>query len=54
MKNMKGGVAVVTGGGSGLGKAIALEAARRGMRVVIADVQAEAMNAAVKELRASG
>ena len=54
MKNMKGGVAVVTGGGSGLGKAIAQEAARRGMRVVIADVQAEAMNAAVKELRASG
>ena len=29
MKNMKGGVAVVTGGGSGLGKAMALEAARR-------------------------
>jgi NAD(P)-dependent dehydrogenase (short-subunit alcohol dehydrogenase family) len=54
MKNMKGGVAVVTGGGSGLGKAIAQEAARRGMRVVIADVQAEAMNAAVEELRASG
>ena len=54
MKNMKGGVAVVTGGGSGLGKVIAQEAARRGMRVVIADVQAEAMNAAVKELRASG
>ncbi len=54
MKNMKGGVAVVTGGGSGLGKAIALEAASRGMRVVIADVQAEAMNAAVEELRASG
>ncbi len=54
MKNMKGGVAVVTGGGSGLGKAIAQEAARRGMRVVIADVQAEAMDSVVEDLRASG
>ena len=29
MKNLKGGVAVVTGGASGLGRAIAEEAARR-------------------------
>ena len=54
MKNMKDGVAVITGGGSGLGKAMADEAARRGMRVVIADVQADTMNAAVEELRKNG
>ena len=54
MKNMKDGVAVITGGGSGLGKAMAEEAARRGMRVVIADVQADTMNAAVEELRKNG
>lgn len=51
MKSMMGGVAVVTGGGSGLGRAMAQEAARRGMKVVIADVQAEAMNDVVDELQ---
>ena len=54
MKSMMGGVAVVTGGGSGLGRAMAQEAARRGMKVVIADVQAEAMNDVVDELQRSG
>jgi NAD(P)-dependent dehydrogenase (short-subunit alcohol dehydrogenase family) len=54
MMNMKGGVAVVTGGASGLGKAMAEEAARRGMKVVIADVEAGAMEQAVADLRAGG
>ena len=52
--NMKGGVAVVTGGASGLGKAMAEEAARRGMKVVVADVEAGAMEKAVADLRADG
>ena len=51
---MKGGVAVVTGGASGLGKAMAEEAARRGMKVVVADVEAGAMEKAVADLRADG
>ena len=54
MKIMNGGVAVVTGGASGLGKAMAEEAARRGMKVVIADVEAGAMEQAVTDLRANG
>ncbi len=54
MKNLKGGVAVVTGGASGLGRAIAEEAARRGMKLVIADVEAGAMEQAVADLRAGG
>lgn len=54
MMNMKGGVAVVTGGASGLGKAMAEEAARRGMKVVVADVEAGAMEKAVADLRADG
>lgn len=51
---MKSGVAVVTGGASGLGKAMAEEAARRGMKVVIADVEAGAMEQVVNDLRATG
>ena len=34
-----GGVGVVTGAGSGIGRATALELARRGMRVVVSDVR---------------
>lgn len=54
MHQFENGVAVVTGGASGLGKAFAEEAARRGMRVVIADVEAEAMDGVVGDLRARG
>ena len=35
---MRGGVAVVTGAGSGIGEGIAREASRVGMTVVLADV----------------
>jgi NAD(P)-dependent dehydrogenase (short-subunit alcohol dehydrogenase family) len=34
-------VAIVTGGGSGIGEALCLELARRGARVVVADINAE-------------
>jgi 15-hydroxyprostaglandin dehydrogenase (NAD) len=35
-----GQVAIVTGGGSGIGEALCLELARRGARVVVADINA--------------
>lgn len=54
MKQMKGGVAVITGGGSGLGKAIAEAAARREMKLVLADVQADVLEQSVQELRSQG
>lgn len=54
MQNFSGGVAVITGGGSGLGKAFSIFAAARGMKVVLADVQQDALDAAVSELRGSG
>ena len=54
MKHFKGGVAVVTGAGSGLGKALAEAAARRRMRLVLADVQADALDRIVQSLRAQG
>jgi NAD(P)-dependent dehydrogenase (short-subunit alcohol dehydrogenase family) len=54
MKQFTGAVAVVTGGGSGLGKAFAQEAALRGMKVVIADIQQDVLEQTVAELNANG
>lgn len=45
MKQLKGKTAVVTGAGSGLGRAIAIECARRGMRLVLADINPSAASA---------
>ncbi len=49
-----GGVAVVTGAASGFGLEACRIAARREMRVVMADVQADALGAAAAEIRALG
>ena len=49
-----GGVAVVTGAGSGIGEAIGRRAAARGMRVVLADIAAERIDAIARELAHAG
>jgi NAD(P)-dependent dehydrogenase (short-subunit alcohol dehydrogenase family) len=49
-----GKVAVVTGGASGIGRAMGERFARDGMSVVLADVEAPALDATVAELRAAG
>ena len=54
MRIEPGRVAVVTGGASGIGFALAAAAAERGMRVVLADVRADALEAAAARLRGSG
>ena len=54
MKTLKGKVAVVTGGASGLGRAMALHFAREGMHVAIADIAQQSLDATVAELKALG
>jgi len=50
MKDLNGRVAVVTGGASGIGKALARAFLGEGMKVVIADVEAPALEATAAEL----
>lgn len=51
---LEGKVAIVTGAGSGIGKAIALRYAREGATVVVADVLAERAEAVTAEVAAIG
>jgi NAD(P)-dependent dehydrogenase (short-subunit alcohol dehydrogenase family) len=54
VKLEKGQVAVVTGGASGIGFALARRFAREGLSIVLADVERAALDRAVGELRAAG
>ena len=47
-------VAVITGAGSGFGREFARLGHRLGMRLVLADIQQDALDATVAELRAAG
>lgn len=51
---LKGKVAIVTGGGSGIGEATALTFAKEGARLTVADVVDSAGNNTVEQIRASG
>jgi NAD(P)-dependent dehydrogenase (short-subunit alcohol dehydrogenase family) len=54
MQDLKSKVAVVTGGASGIGRALAEALAGEGMRLVLADVETTALEAAAAALRARG
>jgi NAD(P)-dependent dehydrogenase (short-subunit alcohol dehydrogenase family) len=54
MENLRGKVAVITGGASGIGRAVALRAAGEGMKVVIADVEEGSLREAERELTGQG
>jgi NAD(P)-dependent dehydrogenase (short-subunit alcohol dehydrogenase family) len=47
-------VAVITGAGSGFGREFALLGAKKGMRLVLADIQADALNATLADVQALG
>lgn len=54
MQVVDGKTAVVTGAASGMGRAFCSRFARAGMRIVAADVEVGALEAAVSDLRAEG
>ncbi|MHA1390897.1 MAG: SDR family NAD(P)-dependent oxidoreductase, partial [Promethearchaeota archaeon] len=54
MKEFKDKVAVITGAASGIGRGLARRAAREGMKVVLADIEMNALNKTEEELKRSG
>lgn len=52
MQNLKGKVAVITGGGSGLGRELALRCAARGMQLVLGDVDEAGMQETLNQVKA--
>ena len=51
---LSGKVAVITGSGAGMGRAMALRMAQEGAAIVVNDINVEAMNSAVNEITGSG
>lgn len=54
MKDFAGKTAVITGAAEGIGKAIASRAAEEGMKLVLADINAELLDATVREFAGKG
>lgn len=54
MKTLENKVAIITGAGSGIGRAAAMLLAQEGAKVVVSDINPEGGNAVVKEIEKAG
>ena len=54
MEELQGKVAVITGGASGIGRAVAERAAAEGMKIVLGDIEEGPLARAVDDLVAAG
>ncbi len=54
MEDLQGKVAVITGGASGIGRAVATRAAADGMKIVLGDIEEGPLKGAVEELTSEG
>ena len=54
MEDLQGKVAVITGGASGIGRAVADKAAAEGMRIVLGDIEAGPLKLAVDDMPSTG
>jgi NAD(P)-dependent dehydrogenase (short-subunit alcohol dehydrogenase family) len=54
MEDLQGKVAVITGGASGIGRAVADKAAAEGMKIVLGDIEEGPLKAAVDDLTSTG
>src|SRR5687767_12569239 len=54
MKTLENKVAIITGGGSGIGKAISLLYTVEGAKIVVSDIDEKGSNATVSEIKAKG
>ena len=54
MKDFNGKVCVITGAGSGIGRGLALELARRGARLALSDIRAETVAETVAQCKSLG
>ncbi len=54
MEKLSGRVAVVTGAASGIGRALAAELVAEGMKVVLADIETDALESVVAEMSGAG
>jgi NAD(P)-dependent dehydrogenase (short-subunit alcohol dehydrogenase family) len=54
MEDLQGKVAVITGGASGIGRAVADKAAAEGMKIILGDIEEGPLKAAVDDLNSTG